>query len=40
MFLRDRFSLYHTVAFLKGKSADTALKVFKAYFIEAKQQIE
>jgi len=27
------------VTFLEGKSADTILQVFKAYHIEAKQQI-
>ena len=36
--LTDDFFSYWTIAFLSGKSADTTLKVLKAYYIKAKKQ--
>jgi len=36
--IMNRFSSYRTVAFLKSKSANTILSVFKAYQVEAEQQ--
>jgi len=38
MLLMDGYSSYHTVAFLKTKSADVTLNVFKTYHNEAEQQ--
>jgi len=36
--IMNRFLSYRTVAFLKSKSANTTLSVFKAYQVEAEQQ--
>ena len=38
MMIVDGFSSYKLAAFLSTKSADTTLKVLKAYKIEAKRQ--
>jgi len=38
MIIIDRFSLYWTVTFLKSKSAEIILKVFKGFYIEAECQ--
>jgi len=38
MLMINGFSSYQTVTFLKSKSADVTLKVFKAYHIKAKRQ--
>jgi len=38
MIIMDRFSSYQTVAFLKSKSAEIMLKVFKGFHVEAECQ--
>jgi len=38
MVIMDRYSSYGTVVFLKSKSVDITLNVFKAYQVETKQQ--
>ena len=38
MIIIDGFSLYWTVAFLKSKSAEITLKVFKGFYVEVEYQ--
>jgi len=38
MVIMDRFSSYRTVMFLKSKSAEVTLKVFKSFHTEAERQ--
>jgi len=38
MIIMDRFSSYQTVTFLKSKSAEVTLNVFKSFYTEAEHQ--